>query len=582
MRKYWGLISRCRISKLESRGITGIIFYRGEESDFMKGAYRIGAGGVLAAWIAGSLAGTAFAASSLSKPGQDIRDQAPQAEVSMEDNLPVKGATEEEVKFTITNFRLEALELDLNKKELTKILQDGMGAGKTLANLNATIHALTVYARQHGYPAAAAYLPSQQSRDGMVLIKLIPGHIGDVRLENHSKLKDDIAMGFVKQLKAGDIVRTKQLETTLYTLSDASGTRAVAVLSPGKEFGASDITVRIEDGKGENTILYAENYGGQATGRYRYGLQHSLYDIDGTGARMQVGGMISNQDLHNYYINYETLVGRGGTTLGLGYSRMDYHLGGKFRDWRAYGRADTISVFGQRPVYHQSDRALMVKYGYDYRKLKDDIGKFAGAADSDKQSHSVHVGVEGSVRSGSFMTEYTATLTTGTISMDSSYAKRLGAVGGTDGAYTKMEASAKLVQAVGHRSDLSLKLAGQLASHALDSSEQFTLGGANGVRAYPQSEGSGDMGYLATLEARYYTDVPGLVASTYFDMGHASYKSFQSEGMTLKGYGIGLSYSKPNDWFARLDYARRIGGDENLSQAAKAKGRVWFMLGKIW
>ena len=28
--------------------------------------------------------------------------------------------------------------------------------------------------------------------------------------------------------------------------------------------------------------------------------------------------------------------------------------------------------------------------------------------------------------------------------------------------------------------------------------------------------------------------------------------------------------------------ARRIGGDPNLSEKAKANGRVWFMLGKIW
>ena len=55
-----------------------------------------------------------------------------------------------------------------------------------------------------------------------------------------------------------------------------------------------------------------------------------------------------------------------------------------------------------------------------------------------------------------------------------------------------------------------------------------------------------------------------------------------ASSMTLKGYGAAISYTKPNDWFARLDYARRIGGDPNLSEKAKAKGRVWFMLGKIW
>jgi hemolysin activation/secretion protein len=118
------------------------------------------------------------------------------------------------------------------------------------------------------------------------------------------------------------------------------------------------------------------------------------------------------------------------------------------------------------------------------------------------------------------------------------------------------------------------------------------LGGASGVRAYPQGEGSGDEGIMATIEPRFYTKVPGLVFSTYFDIGHIMYYNDGSsystpEGrpassMTLKGYGAAISYTKPNDWFARLDYARRIGGDPNLSEKAKAKGRLWFMLGKIW
>ena len=45
------------------------------------------------------------------------------------------------------------------------------------------------------------------------------------------------------------------------------------------------------------------------------------------------------------------------------------------------------------------------------------------------------------------------------------------------------------------------------------------LGGANGVRAYPQGEGSGDEGVLGTLELRYHTNLPGLILSTYFDAG---------------------------------------------------------------
>ena len=71
--------------------------------------------------------------------------------------------------------------------------------------------------------------------------------------------------------------------------------------------------------------------------------------------------------------------------------------------------------------------------------------------------------------------------------------------------------------------------------------------------------------------------------STYFDAGHVKLSKDGNDGSeTLKGWGIAASYTKPGDWFARLDYARRIGSDPNMSDDAKAKGRVWFILGKIW
>ena len=52
--------------------------------------------------------------------------------------------------------------------------------------------------------------------------------------------------------------------------------------------------------------------------------------------------------------------------------------------------------------------------------------------------------------------------------------------------------------------------------------------------------------------------------------------------MTLKGYGVGVTYAKRDDFFARFDYARRVGGDDLMSSDAKSKQRMWFILGKIF
>lgn len=545
-----------------------------------------------AAVLLGSLSGTAWAASSLSRPGQEIEKQKPDLEAAVEDQTPARPQSQPEAEFTITNFRLEAKDLYLDKGELTKILQDGMGENKTMTQLNVTLNSLTRYCRSHGYPAAAAYVPAQESSDGMITIRIIPGRYGEIRLDNRTKMKEQVARGFVNGLKSGDIIRTNPLESALYSLSDVSGTRAVGVLSPGKEFGTSDLTVRLEKGKGSNTILYVENYGSQNSGRYRYGLQHNEYDVDGMGSKLGVGALISNANLHNYYANYEMLVGHGGTTLGFGFSRMDYQVGGDLRELNANGVAYTMSLFGKRPLYHHTRSGLTITYGYDYRRLEDNIEMFNRV--NRKHSHGLHVGVEGFERRDGLTAGYKASVVTGVLGFDSDDARQQYASSYTEGRYTKAEAELTVVKQLGHRSDILLKASGQIASRNLDGSEEMYLGGANGVRAYPQGEASGDEGIMGTAELRFYTDVPGLVLSTYLDGGHVWYNKDGklervsvnagqlSSGETLWGWGVGVAYNKPNDWFARLDYARRIGEDPNLTDAARASGRVWFMLGKIW
>ena len=138
------------------------------------------------------------------------------------------------------------------------------------------------------------------------------------------------------------------------------------------------------------------------------------------------------------------------------------------------------------------------------------------------------------------------------------------------------------MQSLGHSTDILLKAQGQKASRNLDSSEEIYLGGARGVRAYPQGEASGDEGVLGTLELRWHTPLEGLTLSTYLDAGTVTLtKDGVGGSETLKGWGIGASYNK-SGWFARVDYARRIGTPEFMSDDAQSRDRFWFLVGKAF
>ena len=120
----------------------------------------------------------AFAAPSLARPGADIAGQTPASEIGIEDRTPSYQQDGYDAQFSVTNFILEAPDLTLDKEALSAILEAGMGDGKTIGDLRRTVDALTTYCRTHGYPAAAAYLPPQESADGVVVLRILPGHYG--------------------------------------------------------------------------------------------------------------------------------------------------------------------------------------------------------------------------------------------------------------------------------------------------------------------------------------------------------------------------------------------------------------------
>ena len=510
-----------------------------------------------------------------------VKDQLPKNKAKVENELPSEQVGQSTKSFTLQKLTVDKEDLKVNETALNKLAQNYVGKPITMNDLNKAIGEVTMYCRTHGYPAAAAYLPSQSTGEGALVIKILPGRYGKINLENQSGIKDAQAESYLRGIKAGDIITGTKLETALYKLSDLGGVQATGLLSPGSTVGTSDVTVKLARGKKNVVIVYAENYGSASSGRYRYGVQDTVSNLTGRGDKLSLGALISNHDLRNYAINYETPTGPSGTVVGIGYSKMDYELGGIFKNLGANGKADTYSIYGKTPFYVTTNRSLYVNYGYNYRKLKDDLDFFNQS--SKKHSHTFYAGLSGHERKGKAVVQYDLTGYHGTLGLDSDYARLINTVSDTEGAFTKGVLNFKYVQGFDGRWDLLVKGQAQAASRNLDSSEDIYLGGANAVRAYPQGEASGDAGFVGTAELRYKTGVQGLVLSTYLDGGHVQLsKDGGSGNATLKGYGFAVSYTRPDDWFARLDYARRIGGDSNMSDSAQDKGRLWFLVGKVF
>ena len=98
---------------------------------------------------------------------------------------------------------------------------------------------------------------------------------------------------------------------------------------------------------------------------------------------------------------------------------------------------------------------------------------------------------------------YSITWTHGKLDLQSADALAADAVTArAAGSYDKFGLSFTQGQSLTDSTFLYTTLTAQAAQRNLDVSEKIQLGGANGVRAYPEGEAHGDQGYLMTLELR--------------------------------------------------------------------------------
>ena len=224
---------------------------------------------------------------------------------------------------------------------------------------------------------------------------------------------------------------------------------------------------------------------------------------------------------------------------------------------------------------------MNINYGWAYRKLKDELRSFDYLVK--KHSNSAYIGVSGREQDRKTAISYDITASSGRLTADNASVYGVPLDIASEGKYTKGVAAVNINHNIDKHFNFIFKSQIQRASDLLDSSEQFYLGGPRGVRAYPQGEGTGDEGYQATAELVYNTYIKGLSLSAFVDFGHVQYTADNSYpgGTTLKGWGLGIAYINRNYW-ARLDYARRIGLAEDATEAAKAKQRLWFVSGTQW
>jgi len=419
----------------------------------------------------------------------------------------------------------------LPEEELQAKVQEFVGKELNFEGLNDAATEVRAYFRSRGYFLAQAYLPEQTIRNGVVEIAIIEGRWGIIELDKKpaTRISTKLLAGILgAHLREGDVITETGLERPLLLINDLPDAGVTTELRPSETVGAANLRVNVDPGSGPITgFVDADNHGNRFTGEYRYGFSVNWNQPLEWGDRLTIRGFTTDEHMWYGRLAYDIPVGYYGTRIGASYSRFDYALGKEFASLLSSGEGEVSSVYGFHSLVRTRNTNLLLNFGGEYKKLVDRIQSTTPTTTTEQNIYTYKLGFVGDFRDGLLgggLNAYGLTYTWGNLGTTAAAA---GAdTRNTQGDFNKWNFDARRQQRLTDDISFLVSASGQLASKNLASAEKFSLGGPNGVRAYPVGEATADTGIVWQTEMRWI--VPGtkilggdLTLLGFFDYGAA-------------------------------------------------------------
>lgn len=524
---------------------------------------------------------------------QQIERQIPQAlpgETKPLTPLPPEYKPAPGLAVTVKQFRFDGNTL-LTAEQLTPALASFLNRPLDFAGLQQATAAVSETYRAAGW-LVRVYLPRQDITDGIVTLQIVEGIFGKVRLDGTppSRLTAGRAEATIAAAQqAGQALNAAALDRAMLLLDDLPGVAVSGNLAPGSGQAKTDLVLKMADEplfSGEGGI---DNTGSRSTGEQRLTVNAFLM------SPLKIGDQLAANLVHTEGSDYARLayslpVGYDGLRLGVNASRMDYKvITPEFKAANINGNSNTWGLDAQYPLIRTRTRNLYLSAAYDNKAFDN---KANNATTTQYGVRNTTLGLmdnQFDKWGGGGANMASLNLTAGTVDLAGSPNQAADATTTqTHGSFSKLRYALSRQQVL--TADLSLYtlLTGQFANKNLDSSEKFFLGGANGVRAYPSSEGGGSEGTMLNLELRWRA-MSNLVFTGFYDWGSVTINKNNSfagapvlNRFDLSGLGASLTWIGPKGLNLKGTYAHRLGGNPNRDattgkdqDGSLNKNRVW-------
>jgi hemolysin activation/secretion protein len=431
----------------------------------------------------------------------------------------------------------------LSSEELLELVQDAYGQQVDLAGLNVLAERITAYCRSHGYPFAVALVPAQTLGGGEVTVQVVEGRYGQVNASGESSAS---AARWLSRLRPGAPIEHAPLERSLRVLGTLPGIEVNPVMQPGQAMGQGDLDVELQRQRFGGAVGL-DNHGNRYTGSGHAGASVWGNSLLTFGDRLSLDALLTTETLWQGAVNYQRPLGTNGLRLRAGYAYTHYQLGKEFESLDATGYARVASTGLSYPLRLSAQGSVEVMLDYRHKWLHDE--QAAVDSHADKSSNSARAALRFDHRDGwggGGVSWGSLAWTHGQLNLDNALAAADAATARTQGHFDTFALDLSRLQRLAGPLNLYGRVAAQWAGQNLDSSERFGLGGAYGVRAYPEGEAYADEGVLLQTELRYR--LGAFVPYGFYDAGWVRLNDTPwtnaNNHRNLGGAGLGLRWSQ--------------------------------------
>jgi hemolysin activation/secretion protein len=490
------------------------------------------------------------------------RDALPTAPPPRRAQPPLSGGP----RFTVRGFRLTGVSPE-RAAALEPLLQRYVGDGRTLTDLEDAAKDVEVALQRQGLFLAQCYVPEQTVQDGVVVLQVLEGRIGNVKLEVEPgvAVSPELMDRFIDSLRGNPPAERDRVERALFALGDLRGIEVSSSLTPGERAGMADLTVKVAPGRRTSLLVEANNGGSIYTGRYRLNATAEWLSPTGRGDSLSLQALASTNGGTVFMRGaWLTPVGSRGSKFGLALSGLTYKLGTDvFDPLDAHGTGSAVTLQFLHPLMRSRNQNLFLQVSGDRRRFRDKVDAIEIDARKGVTSYATF-GVVGDWRDtwlGGGISNYSANVITGNLRFDSEEDRVLDQLFyQTAGRYSKLVLTGARLQALPNGDHLYFTGLAQFASKDLDSSEKQSLGGPTGVRAYPSADTPSDSAVIVGWEYRRALPIhvwPGdWILGVFGDYGvgrqHETPLATDTDNLRhLMSHGAGLTYAGPNGLLVR-------------------------------